>query len=335
MMTYRVVSEKGIEAIERVDVPRPEAGPGMVLVELRAASLNYRDLMVARGGYPLNDRRPVVPLSDGAGVLASVGQGVTRWKKGDRVVANFMRSWISGAPTPNALASSLGGGVDGVLAEAFVAPADALVAIPEHLDFAEASTLPCAALTAWNALRAADTTAGHTVLTLGTGGVSIFAVQFALAMGAIPIITSGSDAKLAIAQSHGAAHGINYSTHPAWHEQVRALTGGRGVDHVIETGGPGTLDQSMLSTAIGGTVSLIGVLAQGNPPAMTQALLRCLTVRGIYVGSVEMFEAMNRAISAQAIRPVIETRYLFSDALSAYRALESQRHVGKIVIVRD
>lgn len=173
------------------------------------------------------------------------------------------------------------------------------------------------------------------MLTLGTGGVSIFAVQFARAMGAIPIITSGSDTKLAIARSHGAAHGINYTSHSAWHQQVLALTGGRGVDHVIETGGPGTLEQSMLSAAIGGTVSLIGVLAQGSPPAMTQALLRCLTVRGIYVGSVELFEEMNRAITAHAIRPVINTRYPFSDAPAAYRALESQRHVGKIVIVRD
>jgi NADPH:quinone reductase-like Zn-dependent oxidoreductase len=335
MMTYRVVSDKGIEAIELAEAPRPVPGPGMVLVELRAASLNYRDVLVARGGYPLNDRRPVVPLSDGAGIIAAVGPGVTRWKVGDRAVANFMQRWIAGGPTPEALASSLGGGVDGVLAEAFVAPADALVPIPAHLEFAEASTLPCAALTAWNALVAAGTRAGQTVLTLGTGGVSIFAVQFARAMGATPIITSSSDAKLDAARSHGAAHGINYATHPDWHEQVRTLTGGRGVDHVIETGGPGTLEQSMLSVAIGGTVSLIGVLAQGSPPAMTQALLRCLTVRGIYVGSVEMFEAMNRAIVVHALRPVIDTRYSFADALSAYRAFESQRHVGKIVIVRD
>jgi NADPH:quinone reductase-like Zn-dependent oxidoreductase len=335
MISYKVVSDKGIEAIERVQVDRPEAGPGMIVVELKAASLNYRDLMVARGGYPLNDRRPVVPLSDGAGVVAEVGPGVTRWKKGDRVITNFMQRWIAGGPTLEALASSRGGGVDGVLAEAFAAPAESLVRVPDHLSFAEASTLPCAALTAWNALMAAGTTAGQTVLMLGTGGVSMFAVQLARALGAIPIITSASDAKLEIAKRHGAEHGVNYTRTPDWHREILTLTGGRGVDHVIETGGPGTLEQSLQSATIGGTVSLIGILAQGTPPALTLALLRCLTVRGIYVGSVEMFEAMNRAISAHAIRPIIDSTFTFDNALQAYKALENQRHVGKIVITRE
>jgi NADPH:quinone reductase-like Zn-dependent oxidoreductase len=334
MIAYRIVSAGGIDAISRDEVAAPSAGPGEVVVELRAASLNYRDLLVARGGYPLNDRRPVVALSDGAGVVAEVGAGVTRWKVGDRVVANFMRRWVAGRPTLDGLSSGLGGGVDGVLAERFVAPADAVVAIPRGLDFAEAATLPCAALTAWNALSAAGTTAGDTVLTLGTGGVSVFAIQLARAMGATVVVTSSSDAKLERAKALGAAHTINYTTHPDWHAQVLKATGGRGVDHVIETGGPGTLDRSLQATAIGGTVSLIGIMAQGTPPAMTLALLRCLTVRGIYVGSVEMFERMNRAIVAGGIKPVIDARFAFDDAVAAYRALEKQTHFGKLVVVR-
>lgn len=334
MHAYRVVSDKGIDAIQRTESPDPRPGPGQVLIDLKAASLNYRDLVVARGGYPLNDTRPVVPLSDGAGVVLEVGPGVTRWAPGDRVAANFMRDWIAGPVTPEALRSSLGGGVDGVLAERFVAPERSLVRIPEHLGFDEAATLPCAALTAWNALLAAGTKAGDTVLVLGTGGVSVFGVQLARAMGAVPIATSSSDEKLERIKAAGAAHGVNYSRHPEWHERVLELTGGRGVDHVLETGGPGTLERSLLATRVGGTISLIGILAQGTPPAMTMALLRAQTVRGIYVGSVEMFETMNRAVAAAGIRPVIEARFGFDQALDAYRSLEKQKHVGKVVIVR-
>lgn len=335
MIAYRIVSDRGIDAIERSQTETPRPGAGEISIDLRAASLNYRDLMVARGGYPRNDRRPSVAMSDGAGVVAEVGPGVTGWKPGDRVVANFMRDWVSGAATERALNSSLGGGVDGVLAERFVTRADAVLPIPHHLDFAEASTLPCAALTAWNALTAAGTTAGDTVLTLGTGGVSVFAIQFAKAMGATAIVTSSSDAKLDKARALGATHTINYTTHRDWHTQVLGLTDGRGVDHVIETGGPGTLERSLQSAAIGGTVSLIGVLADGTPPAMTIALLRALTVRGIYVGSAEMFARMNRAIVAASIHPVIDQRFAFDDAIGAYRAFEKQTHFGKVVIVRN
>lgn len=334
MIAYTIVSDKGIEAIERGNRPEPTAGPGEVVVELRAASLNYRDLMVARGGYPRNNNRPVVAISDGAGTVHAVGQGVTVWKVGDRVAANFMRDWISGPATERALNSSLGGGVDGVLAERFVTRAESLVRIPEHLDFAEASTLPCAALTAWNALVAAGTRAGETVLVLGTGGVSIFGVQLARALGAVPIITSSSDAKLVRAREYGAAHTVNYTRQPEWQDEVIKLTGGRGVDHVLETGGPGTLERSISAARIGGTISLIGVLAQGAAPALNVAMMKCLTIRGIYVGSTEMFEGMNRAISAARIKPVIDARFAFDDAINAYRALERQQHVGKIVITR-
>ncbi|MEM1166013.1 MAG: NAD(P)-dependent alcohol dehydrogenase [Planctomycetota bacterium] len=334
MIAYRITTGEGIDAIETAKVGEPSPGPGEVLVELRAASLNYRDLMVAKGGYPRNDTRPVIPLSDGAGVVASVGPGVTRWSIGDRVAPNFMRDWISGPITEHAVRSGLGGGVDGVLAERFVMPERSLVAIPDELSFEEAATLPCAALTAWNALRAAGTTAGDTVLTLGTGGVSMFAVQVARALGAVPVITSSSDAKLERARAAGAAHTVNYATTPEWQDEVRAITGGRGVDHVLETGGPGTLERSLASVRVGGTVSLIGVLADGHPPSLVPALLNAVTVRGIYVGSVELFEEMNRAIAANGIKPVIHETVPFDRAIDAYRALESQRHVGKIVIIR-
>lgn len=335
MIAYRIVTDRDIDAIERTKTDTPKPGPGEISIELRAASLNYRDLMVARGGYPRNDRRPSIALSDGAGVVAEVGPGVTGWTPGDRVVANFMRDWIAGTVTERALNSSLGGGVDGVLAERFITRADSVVPIPRHLDFAEASTLPCAALTAWNALTAAGTKAGDTVLTLGTGGVSVFALQLAGAMGVVPIVTSSSDEKLERARALGAAHTINYKAHPDWHERVLEITGGRGVDHVIETGGPGTLERSLQSAAIGGTVSLIGVLADGTPPAMTVALLRALTVRGIYVGSAEMFGGMNRTIEAAGLRPVIDRRFAFDDAIEAYRSFEKQTHFGKVVIVRE
>jgi NADPH:quinone reductase-like Zn-dependent oxidoreductase len=335
VIRYLVSQPDGPEAIQRVEVAEPTAGAGEVLVELKAASLNFRDLVVSRGGYPRNDRLPCTPLSDGAGVVLATGAGVTRWRVGDRVVANFMRDWVAGEVTPAALDSSLGGGIDGVLAERFVLPAQSLVRIPDHLDFAEAATLPCAALTAWNALSAAGTRAGDTVLVLGTGGVSIFGIQFARALGAVPIVTSSSDAKLERARALGAAHGINYRSHPEWHEELLRITAGRGVDHVLETGGPGTLERSIASARIGGSVNLIGILADGTPPSLVLAMLKCLTIRGIYVGSVEMFEAMNRAIEAHALHPVIDSRYPFDDAVAAYQAFASQQHVGKVVIVRE
>ena len=332
MLTYRVVSDQGPTALEREDVPAPQPGPNEVVVDLKAASLNYRDLIVTRGGYLRNDRRPVVPLSDGAGVIAAVGSDVHHWAAGDRVAANFMADWISGPVTETALNSSLGGGRDGVLAEQFVVPADSLVPIPDHLDFAEAATLPCAAVTAWNALTSAGTTAGDTVLLLGTGGVSMFGIQLAKCLGAVPLVTSSSDEKLARAKQLGAAQGINYRKHPDWDQQVLHVTDGRGVDHVLETGGPGTLERSMAAVAVGGTISLIGVLADGDPPPMTLAMLKAVTVRGIYVGSNAMFASLCRAVATHQLRPVIDSRFPFEAAIDAYLAFEKQQHTGKIVI---
>lgn len=335
MHTFRVDSDQGIGAIRQVDRPVPEPGPGQVRVNLKAASLNYRDLVVAKGGYLRNQTRPVVPLSDGAGLIDAVGQGVADWRVGDRVMANFMTDWVRGPLTERVLHTALGGAIDGVLAEQYLVPAYSLVRVPDHLDFAEAATLPCAALTAWNALTAAGTKAGDLVLVLGTGGVSIFALQLAKVLGARVIATSSSDAKLAKARELGADVTINYKSSPDWSSQVLDATRGTGVDHVIEIGGPGTFEQSMKSTRVGGTVSLIGFLASGDNPGIVPAILNAQTVRGIYVGSVEMFEAMNRAISTSKLRPVIDRRFDFADSLKAYEYFASQAHVGKVVVTRN
>ncbi|MFG0262045.1 MAG: NAD(P)-dependent alcohol dehydrogenase, partial [Novipirellula sp. JB048] len=219
----------------------------------------------------------------------------------------------------------------GMLAETVAMEADALVRIPEHLDYRQASTLPCAAVTAYHALAAAGTTAGDVVLMLGTGGVSIFALQLSKALGARTIITSSSDEKLQQAKQLGADDTVNYKTHPEWQDEVRRLTGGSGVDHVVEVGGTGTLGRSLQATRVGGTVSLIGVLGQGAPD-MTHALMNAQTVRGIYVGSVELFERMNRVLELHKIEPVIDKVFPFSDVHAAYQYLGSQQHVGKVVI---
>lgn len=334
MRAYLIDSTGGIDAVKRVDLPDPTPGPGEVLVRIRANSLNYRDLGITRGGYARNDRRPVIPLSDGAGEVVAAGDGVTRFEPGDRVVASFFRDWVAGDVTEELMHSALGGGIDGTLCELVCLPERAWLPIPGHLSFEEAATLPCAAVTAWQALVSlGGLKAGDVVLTLGTGGVSVFALQFAKLHGATVVITSGSDEKLARARSLGADAGVNYKSNPGWHEEARRLTGGRGVDHVIEVGGPGTFERSLAATAVSGRVSLIGVLTGGagavNPMA---ALFNRITVQGIYVGSVEMFAAMNRAIAAAKLRPVIDRVFGFDEALDAYRHLKSGAHFGKVVI---
>lgn len=334
MKTYLVTSDQGIDAIEFVDRPDPAPMPNDVLVRIRANSLNFRDLGIPRGGYVRNDTRPVIPLSDGAGEVIAVGEGATRYTVGDRVVGSFFRDWIAGDVTEEQMHSALGGGIDGMLCEQVALPESVWLPIPDHLSFEEAATLPCAAVTAWQALvTLGRIRAGDTVLTLGTGGVSTFAIQFAKLHGATVIVTSSSDEKLRKAQELGADHGINYSTHPDWDQEVRVLTGGRGVDNVIEVGGPGTFEKSLAATRVSGRVSLIGVLtgAAGKVNPMA-ALFNRITVQGIYVGSVEMFATMNRAISAAKLHPVIDRTFGFDEAIDAYRYLESGRHLGKVVI---
>lgn len=333
MRAYRLDSPEGLQSLKLVNLPDPAPDPGEVVIAVRACSLNYRDSLLLKGGYPRNRTYPVIPLSDGAGEVVTIGAGVTRFQVGDRVAANFMRDWISGPINERALLSSLGGGIDGMLAERVCLPETSVVAIPTHLSWEEASTLPCAALTAWNALTSANTKAGDTVLVLGTGGVSIFALQLARAFGALVIATSGSDDKAAKAKALGADAVINYRKNPEWHGEVRKLTGGAGVDLVLEVGGPGTFERSIKSTRVGGTIALIGLLDAGTePPNIIPLLLNAQKVHGIYVGSVAMFEAMNRAITVNQIRPVIDRIFPFAEARQAYEHLISQKHLGKIVI---
>ena len=334
MRVWTLPKPAGIDSLVLREDPMPRPGPGQVLVRTRAASLNYRDLMVVTGRYargaPLAD---LVPLSDGAGEVAEVGAGVTRVKSGDRVAGIFMQSWIGGEIEPEHAASSLGGAIHGVLAEYVVFGQDGLVKLPEHLSFEEGATLPCAAVTAWNALYGGrPLRVGESVLVLGTGGVSIFALQIAHAAGARVIATSSSDGKLTQTKTLGASDGVNYREHPEWHQEVLKLTDGRGVDHVVEVGGPGTLPRSIESARLGGQVHQIGVLSGGGEINPATAMRRGLILRGIYVGSRQMFEAMNRAIELHKIVPVIDRVFGFEQAKDAYRHLESQKHVGKVVI---
>ena len=333
MKFYRFPQADGIDtlALAEADIPRPAGG--QVLVRMRAASLNFRDLMVASGRYgrgtaPAN----LVPLSDGAGEVVEIGADVTRVKPGDRVAGIFMQSWMGGEISPEDPPSSLGGAINGVLSEYMLFDQHGLVQLPAHLSYEEGATLPCAAVTAWNALFGGKPLiAGQSVLVLGTGGVSIFALQLARAAGARVIATSSSDAKLDQAKKFGASDGVNYRQHPEWHEQVLALTGGRGVDHVVEVGGAGTLPRSIEAARLGGNIHLIGVLTGGeiNPTPMMR---KTLTVRGIYVGSRQMFEAMNRSIELHNIQPVIDRVFDFAEAKAAYHHLTGQSHVGKVVI---
>tara|TARA_R110002073_G_scaffold21524_3_gene75797 strand:- start:13166 stop:14176 length:1011 start_codon:yes stop_codon:yes gene_type:complete len=334
MKSYLIDSDKGIDAIRKVDAAEATPGKGEVKIGIKAASLNYRDLVIAAGGYMRNDTRPVVPLSDGAGEVLEVGDSVTRWKVGDRVSPIFVRDWIDGAVDDAKLKTGLGGGVDGVLAESMIVREQSLVAIPDGMSFTEAATVPCAGVTAWHALfESGNLQPGQTVLLLGTGGVSIFALQLAKAAGARVIITSSSDEKLEQAKSLGADLGINYAKHPEWHKHIRELTAGNGVDHVVEVGGPGTLERSLKSASVGGHVHLIGLL--DSPAGKVSPMLsvfNLLTVRGIYVGSRQMHEKMLAAMTVSQIAPVVDKTFSFDEAIEAYRYFDSQKHVGKVVI---
>lgn len=334
MKAYRIHEMKGIDGLRLDDVPRPEPGPGEVRVKVRAVSLNYRDWLVVGGNYSKNLPLPLVPCSDGAGEVDAVGPGVTRVKPGDRVAACFFADgWIDGPPREAASKSALGGAIDGMLAEERVLPAEGLVPIPPHLTFEEAATLPCAAVTAWHGLFDSGRLGpGETVLVQGTGGVSMFALQFARLAGARVIATSGSDAKLQRARDLGASDGINYKAIPDWGKSVLGLTGGAGVDHVVEVGGAGTLGQSLRAVKVGGHIAMIGVLTGAAEAAVMPILMRNVRVQGIYVGSRAMFEAMNRAITLHKLRPVVDGVFPFDKARDAYAHLVSGGHFGKIVI---
>ncbi|MHB8860844.1 MAG: zinc-dependent alcohol dehydrogenase family protein [Pirellulaceae bacterium] len=333
MKIYELRQFGGIHLVlaER-DEPRPSAYE--VVVRFRAASLNYRDLMFVKGAYNPRAQLPAIPLSDGAGEVVELGERVTRWKVGDRVCATFFQGWFEGERSPRSDPAALGGGdVDGVLREYGAFHENGLVRIPDHLSFEEAATLPCAAVTAWNALVVSGRLkAGDTVLTLGTGGVSIFGVQFAKLHGARVIATSSSDEKLAQVRQLGADETINYQTTPDWDEEVVRLTDGIGVDHVVEVGGVGTLSKSINATRIGGHIALIGVLASGSGVNPIGILMKGIRMQGIFVGSRRMFEEMNSAILGNQLKPVIDRTYAFGEVVQALEYMKSGLHLGKIVL---
>lgn len=323
-----------LDALRLAERPEPKPGPGQALVRMRAASLNYRDLVVASGGYGRSVKPPLIPLSDGAGEVVEVDARVTRVKPGDRVAAIFMQAWLAGALAEDKVKSALGGAIDGVLAEYVALDAEGLVPIPAHLSYAEAAALPCAAVTAWHALvTEGGIGAGDSVLVLGTGGVSIFALQFARLHGARVIATSSSNDKLARAVALGASDGINYRQTPEWGRRVQELTGGVGADHIVEVGGAGTLPQSFRAVRFGGRISLIGVLSEPGAGIDPRPLLmRGARLQAIYGGSREMFEAMNRAIALAQLHPVIDRIFPFAEAPDAFRYMKTAQHFGKIVI---
>jgi len=331
---FEIQKSFGLDSLTAVERPEPVAGPGDVVVRLRAVSLNFRDLLTIEGHYSPKQRLPLIPLSDGAGEVVRVGNGVTRVKEGDRVMPIFAQKWRAGAPTRAKLLSALGGPLDGTLCEEIVLNEEGLVPVPSHLSWEEAATLPCAAVTAWSALvPQGRVQAGETVLVLGTGGVSLFALQIARLHGARVIVTSSSDAKLERARALGAAETINYKAVPDWEKKVRELTGGTGADHVVEVGGGGTFAKSVRAVRVGGQVSLIGVLAGSTTEVnLASILMQNIRIQGVIVGSRETFEDLNRAVSSHELRPVVDRVFPFAEARAAFDLMAGQGHFGKIVI---
>jgi NADPH:quinone reductase-like Zn-dependent oxidoreductase len=324
----------GIEKLSLDEVPAPQPGPGEVVLDVHAVSLNYRDLMTVKGAYNPKLQPHRIPCSDGAGIIAAIGDGVTQVAVGDRVAGTFFQHWLDGEAAAEKFKSALGGDIDGTLAQQILLHEEGVVKIPEHLSFEEAATLPCAGVTAWNAVvTAGRVKSGDTVLIQGTGGVSCFALQFARELGARVIGTSSSQDKLRRAADLGLDAGHNYRQDPEWARWAVGQTGGRGVDLTVEVGGAGTFQQSMAATRTGGVIAQIGVLA-GREQALTitPILHKMLQIRGIYVGSRHHFVEMNRAIAQTGLHPVIDRVFSFGEAREAFQTMESASHFGKIVI---
>lgn len=334
MKAYEI-QQFGIDALTLTDHPDPAPGPGQALVRMSAWSLNYRDMLVIEGKYNPRLKLPMVPFSDGAGEVVAVGEGVTSVAPGDRVAGIFMQSWLAGRYVDKHGKSAMGGAIAGVLAEQVVLSADGLVKAPDSLTLEETATLPCAAVTAWNAVVTEGKVAeGDTVLVLGSGGVSLFALQFARLHGARVIATTSSEERAERLRALGASDVVNYRDNPDWEKKVRELTGGAGVDHVVEVGGSGTLAKSLQVARGGGRVSVIGNLSGLTADINVGLILhKFLTVQGIFVGSREMFAAMNAAIEAARIKPVISQRFGFGEAKEALRLMATGQHYGKITLV--
>jgi NADPH:quinone reductase-like Zn-dependent oxidoreductase len=331
MQVYEIQKQGEGNILSLVQRPEPEPGPFQIVVRVHAVSLNYRDLVILENPAQVTPR---IPISDGAGEVIAMGKNVTRVKIGDRVAGTFFQNWQAGNVFAEVHDQALGGSIDGMLAEQVLLSEEGVVKIPDYLSYEEAATLPCAAVTAWNSLvEQGNLRAGETVLLLGTGGVSIFGLQFAKLQGARVIITSSSDEKLERAKILGADETINYKTTPDWEKEVWKRTDKQGVDQVIEVGGAGTLEKSLRSVRTGGMVGLIGILtgfeARINPIYVMQKSIR---LQGVYVGSRTMFENMNRALVQSKIRPIIDRVFSFTEAADAYQYMKSGSHFGKIVI---
>ncbi len=334
MRAYELAG-RGLDTLTLVDRPMPQPGPGQVLVRIRATSLNYRDLLIAREQYGRGGtKRPLVPLSDGAGEVVEVGPGVTHLRPGDRVAGAFFQKWVDGPFDSQKAASALGGAIDGVLAEHVVLEEAGAVRFPDFLSFEEAATLPCAGVTAWVGLMVlGELRAGETVLAMGTGGVSVFALQIAKSVGARVILTSGEDRKLERGKALGADEAINYRETPEWDARARELTGDRGVDQLLEVGGAATLPTSLRAVREGGHITLVGLLT-GTPADREAARKndRGVRVDSVYVGSVRQFETLNEAVERSRLHPVVDRVFPFDEAKQAYEFLEGRRHFGKVVI---
>lgn len=333
MRVFEVGEPFGLDSLKRVERPDPVAGPAQVVIKLRAFSLNYRDLLVVKGVDRWRPPRGRVPISDGVGTVAEVGAQVKRFAVGDRVCPIFYPGWADGSPTPAKLGSALGGAAaDGLLAEYAAVDEASLVAAPAHLSDEEAATLPCAGVTAWNAVAVAlSVRPGDTLVTLGAGGVSLFALQFARAMGARVIISSSSDGKLARAAELGAAAGVNYRARPDWPQAIAELTDGQGADHVVDT--VGDLNPAIAATRVGGSVAFVGLLAGLTTAVdLVQLMGKSARLQAVDVGSRQMFEDMNRAIAAHAMRPVVDRVFAFEEVAEALSYLSQGSHFGKVCL---
>jgi NADPH:quinone reductase-like Zn-dependent oxidoreductase len=331
---YEIQGPNGVDGLALVDKPVPKPGAGEVLVRLKAATLNYRDLLTIKGGYGSRQKFPLVPVSDGAGVIETIGADVRGLATGDRVIGSFFQNWIGGEPSEAKMSAALGGSVDGVLTEYQVFPARALVKTPEHLSDIEAAALPCAGLTAWSAVvKLGSVKPGQIVLVQGTGGVSLFALQFAKMCGARVIATSSSDAKIDRLKQLGADLTLNYRSTPDWGKKAREWSR-HGVDLVVEVGGVGTLNESIRATRIGGTIAFIGVLA-GSPASELRLPLMVMQqqrLQGVTVGSVEDLQAMVDGITVNRMKPVIDKTFAFDQAREAFAHMASGAHFGKVAI---